>query len=79
MRFQIKNVKVNVGVLKRSLGTQILKSSDIKKKAFKVAEKRAQDAKDEMLKAFEASPVTREIDAGAENTVKFSKNLLGIG
>lgn len=79
MRFQIKNVKINAGTLKRSLSAEILKSSNIKKEAFKIAEKRAQDAKDEMLKAFEASPVTREIDAGAENTVNFSKNLLGIG
>ena len=47
--------------------------------AFKIAEKIAQNAKDEMLVAFEENPITREIDAGAENTVNFSKNLIGIG
>ena len=39
MRFQIKNVKINAGTLKRSLSAEILKSSNIKKEAFKIAEK----------------------------------------
>lgn len=76
---RVKSIKINASALKKNLNEGVAKSSDVKKVAFGAAEKRAQDAKDEMLEAFEESPITREIDAGAENTINFSKNLIGIG
>ena len=79
MRYKSANIKINAKALKKSLNEGLVGSVNVKKAAFKAAEKLAQDAKDEMLGAFEASPVTRELDAGAENTVNFSKNLIGIG
>ena len=79
MQFKVKNIKVNAAALKKNLSEGAAKSSDVKRKMFKAVEERAQDAKDEMLEAFEQSPITREIDAGAENTINFSKNLIGIG
>ena len=78
MQFKIKNIKINAASLKKNLFSEIEKSSSIKQQAFEVAEKRAQEAKDEMLKNFETSPITREIEAGADNTFNFSSNLNGI-
>ena len=78
MRFSIKNVKVNANALKKNLQREIGKSVGIRQESFKVAEQRAKEAKEEMLKNFEASLITKELEAGSENTVNFSGNLNGI-
>lgn len=78
MQFRVKNIKINKNSLKREISAGIEKSAGIRQQAFKVAEKRAQEAKDEMLKNFEESLITKEIEAGAENTINYSKNLNGV-
>ena len=78
MRFRVKNVSINKNSLKKDLSREIGKSVSIKNKAFQVAEQRAKEAKEEMLKNFEASLITKELEAGPENTVNLSGNLRGI-
>ena len=78
MRFRVKNVNINKNSLKKDLNREIGKSVSIKNKAFQVAEQRAKEAKEEMLKNFEASLITKELEAGPENTFNFSSNLNGI-
>ena len=78
MQFRIKNVKVNVNSLKRNLNREIGKSVGIRNQSFKIAEERAIEAKQQMLENFEASLITKELEAGSENTLNFSGNLMGL-
>ena len=78
MQFRVKNININKNSLKKDLSREIGKSVSIKNKAFQVAEQRAKEAKEEMLKNFEASLITKELEAGPENTVNLSGNLRGI-
>ena len=78
MQFRVKNININKNSLKKDLNREIGKSVSIKNKAFQVAEQRAKEAKEEMLKNFEASLITKELEAGPENTVNLSGNLRGI-
>ena len=72
MRFRIKSVNINKNSLKRNLNREIGKSVGIRNKAFQVAEQRAKEAKQEMLRNFEGSLITKELEAGSENTVNIS-------
>ena len=79
MQIKFKAIKIDTAAFKKNVDKEIARSSSAEKGVFKIAEKLAQTAKDEMLETFEESPITREINAGAENTINFSKNLMGIG
>ncbi len=78
MRLNIKSFKINKAAVLKKFNRSAGESVNVKKESFKMAEKRAQEAKDEMLKNFEANPITRELEAGPENTVNFSSNLRGL-
>ena len=78
MRFRVKSVNINKNSLKKNLNREIGKSVGVRNKAFQVAEQRAKEAKQEMLRNFEGSLITKELEAGPENTANFSGNLNGI-
>ena len=78
MQFRVKNININKNSLKKELNREIGKSVGVRNKAFQVAEQRAKEAKEEMLRNFEGNLITKELEAGPENTVNFSGNLNGI-
>lgn len=79
MRFKVKSFKINAKALGKYISQESSKTNAFRQESFKVAEKRAQEAKDEMLKTFDEQAITQEIEAGSENTFNYSKNLNGLG
>lgn len=78
MRLNIKSFNINKAAVLKKFNKSAGESVNVKKQSLIMAEERAQEAKEEMLKNFEANPITRELEAGSENTVNFSGNLRGI-
>ena len=78
MRLNVKSFNINKAAVLKKFNKSAGESVNVKKQSLIMAEERAQEAREEMLKNFEANPITRELEAGSENTVNFSGNLRGI-
>lgn len=78
MRFKFGKIKINQkAVIKDVLGSA-KKSKEAASKTKRLAEKRAEDARIKLLEDFESRAVTKEIEAGPENTTNYSRTLSGL-
>ena len=79
MRFKFGKLKINQKALVRETSSKLAKSSFLKAETRKQVQKKSIEAKEQLLKDFENNPVTKEIEAGSENTINYSRTLQGIG
>ena len=79
MQIKFGKIKINKSILKKEVARNISISKKLSDTALRQAEKRAEESHQELLKQFDAHAVTKEIEAGAGNTVNFSNTLKGIG
>jgi hypothetical protein len=78
MRLKFGKLKVNQKALIKGLTSTVRKSNQINQQTKKIVEKKANEAKKQLLKNFESDPVTKEIEAGSENTFNYSRTLQGL-
>ena len=73
--------KIKLKINRRVFEKEVAKgrsSKVFKDLAYKKAEERAEEAKKELLKEFEESKITQELQAGSGNMKNISRNLLGL-
>tara|TARA_S200002703_G_scaffold94848_1_gene81878 strand:- start:212 stop:865 length:654 start_codon:yes stop_codon:yes gene_type:complete len=78
MRFKFGKIKINQKAVIKDVLNGAKKSKEAASKTRELAQERVEEAKKELLRDFESREVTKEIEAGPENTTNYSRTLSGL-